>query len=95
MLCVREDELARMRRRIEPTLREDDMEGNAMRVPLAVLLTVSVAVASLVSGPTSAFAGPREQAKRIHDRLVGVPPAPDIQDAMEGQILVADALSAA
>jgi hypothetical protein len=31
---------------------------------------------------TPGFAGPREQAKRLHDRLVGVPPSADVLDSM-------------
>ena len=34
----------------------------------------------------SAAAGPREQAKRIHDRLTGVPPSNAMLDAMEDAI---------
>ena len=42
-----------------------------------------------------AAAGPREQAKRIHDRLVGVPPAPAELDLLEGMVLNGDAIGAA
>ena len=35
---------------------------------------------------TSAYAGPREQAKRMHDRLAGVPPTETVLDAMATQI---------
>ena len=34
------------------------------------------------------LAGPREQAKRLHDRLVGVPPSAEVLDSME--LLLAD-----
>ncbi len=37
---------------------------------------------TLLLTATSLFAGPREQAKRIHDRLAGVPPTPLILDQM-------------
>ena len=40
-------------------------------------------------------AGPREQAKRIHDRLVGVPPTPAELDLLEGMVLNGDAIGAA
>ncbi|MEO0346581.1 MAG: hypothetical protein AAF229_10015, partial [Pseudomonadota bacterium] len=43
----------------------------------------------------SAFAGPREQAKRIHDRLAGVPPTASVLDAMEAQIAGGNAIAAA
>ncbi len=41
-------------------------------------------VLSLAS--TSAIAGPREQAKRIHDRIAGVPPTEAVLATMEAQI---------
>lgn len=43
---------------------------------LITLLTVSMA----------SHAGPREQAKRMHERLAGVPPKPDVLDEMAGEI---------
>lgn len=46
------------------------------------LIVVSTAIALLV-GSTSLFATPREQAKRIHDRLVGTPPSAQMLDRME------------
>jgi hypothetical protein len=53
----------------------------------------AAALILLAAGP--ALAGPREQAKRMHDRLVGVPPAAGVLDAMEASIAGGDALSAA
>jgi hypothetical protein len=44
---------------------------------------------------TAAYAGPREQAKRIHDRLAGVPPSESVLSAMEADIAAGQALSAA
>ncbi len=41
--------------------------------------------ALLMSG--AALAGPREQAKRMHDRLAGVPPSNAVLDSMEADIL--------
>jgi len=43
----------------------------------------------------NASAGPREQAKRIHDRIAGVPPTEAVLDAMEADIVANDPLSAA
>jgi len=40
-------------------------------------------------------AGPREQAKKIHDRIVGVPPSAAILESMAAKITQGDALSAA
>jgi len=55
---------------------------------LAVLL-------SAVSSTASAGAGPREQAKKIHDRLTGIPPSSDVLDSMEDKIASGDAVGAA
>jgi hypothetical protein len=43
----------------------------------------------------TAYAGPREQAKRIHDRLAGVPPTDAVLQTMEGQIAGGDPVGAA
>jgi hypothetical protein len=40
-------------------------------------------------------AGPREQAKRLHDRLAGVPPSSTVLDAMEAKVAAGNALGAA
>ena len=44
---------------------------------------IGIVMASLV---TSAYAGPREQAKRIHDRLAGVPPTDAVLQQMQNAI---------
>jgi hypothetical protein len=46
-------------------------------------------------GASLANAGPREQAKRIHDRLVGVPATSTVIDSMEAKIADGDAVGAA
>jgi len=46
-------------------------------------VTALVALAALAF---SADAGPREQAKRMHDRIAGVPPSVSVLDAMETEI---------
>jgi hypothetical protein len=43
----------------------------------------------------TAYAGPREQAKRIHDRLAGVPPTDAVLQTMESQISGGDPVAAA
>lgn len=50
---------------------------------LIKLLTFGLLCAGLV---TTASAGPREQAKRIHDRLAGVPPNETVLSSMEAQV---------
>jgi len=54
-----------------------------------------LATAALAISVPSAWAGPREQARRMHDRLVGIPPTPAVLDSMEAQIAGGDALGAA
>jgi len=44
---------------------------------------------------TTVYAGPREQAKRIHDRLAGVPPTDAVLQTMENQISGGDPVAAA
>ncbi len=44
------------------------------------------AVVALAVFAASAGAGPREQAKRMHDRIAGVPPSSAVLDAMEAEI---------
>ena len=44
---------------------------------------------------SSAYAGPREQAYRLHSRLAGVPPTPEVLAQMEGLIAQGDTAGAA
>ena len=55
-------------------------------------IALATALALLASG---AAAGPREQAKRMHDRLVGVPPSAAVLDAMAADIAGGDPIAAA
>jgi hypothetical protein len=50
--------------------------------PLTAVLVIGV----VASWPGIGFAGPREQAKRMHDRLVGVPPSVDVLASMQSSI---------
>lgn len=56
-------------------------------------LLIGTCIAILFS--QASFAGPREQAKRIHDRLAGVPPSAAVLDSMEADIVGSDNISAA
>jgi hypothetical protein len=55
----------------------------------AALTAVCVAAAA------ASHAGPREQAKRIHDRLAGTPPTAAVLDQMQAKVAGGDALGAA
>jgi len=73
--------------------RQDGAWGNGKVDWRGVLAAAVVAV--LVA--TTALAGDpeRKQAKRIHDRLTGVPPTPAVLSAMEDRIVAGDAVGAA
>jgi hypothetical protein len=54
------------------------------------------AIAALcVVAAAASHAGPREQAKRIHDRLAGVPPSAAVLDQMQTKVTAGDAIGAA
>ena len=57
--------------------------------------TCALACALLLLSAPPAAAGPREQARRLHDRLVGLPPDAATLDAMAARIASGDALGAA
>jgi hypothetical protein len=62
-----------------------------------VLRTIAVSfflVILSVQAPI-AEAGPREQAKRIHDRIAGVPPSPEVLQQMEDLVAAGNAVGAA
>ena len=63
--------------------RNEHADGRNLTGRLFQMITfglLSVAMAGAV------FAGPREQAKRIHDRLAGVPPSETVLQQMEAQV---------
>lgn len=62
------------------------MSQSCERRSLAWGSTRLICVAILSLTLTTALAGPREQAKRIHDRIAGVPPTAAVLDTMEAQI---------
>jgi len=55
----------------------------------------AAAVAALAALASAAQAGPREQAKRMHDRIAGVPPSAAVLNAMEAEIAGGDTEAAA
>jgi hypothetical protein len=68
-----------------------DFTGPSWRLvrDLAVVLLLAMAFSA------QALAGPREQARRIHDRLAGVPPTAAVLDQMEASIAGGNAIAAA
>ncbi|HKX98706.1 MAG TPA: hypothetical protein VJL86_03270 [Steroidobacteraceae bacterium] len=53
------------------------------------------AIAALAACAVAAQAGPREQARRIHDRIAGVPPSAAVLNQMEAEVAGGDAEAAA
>ena len=53
------------------------------------------AIAALAACAAAAQAGPREQAKRIHDRIAGVPPSAAVLNQMAAEVAGGDAEAAA
>jgi hypothetical protein len=62
------------------------LTNRGIRAALAALCAVAAA---------TSHAGPREQAKRIHDRLAGVPPSAVVLDEMQAKVAAGDAIGAA
>lgn len=57
--------------------------------------SLSILLAALALGAGAASAGPREQARRMHDRLAGVPPTAAVLDAMANDIAAGRSIDAA
>lgn len=66
--------------------RVDSSKPRCLHLALVVLATAIALPAA---------AGPREQAKRLHDRLVGTPPSGAVLDSMAARIAAGDGLGAA
>jgi len=58
-------------------------------------LAMAALVALALTAAGSVLAGPREQAKRIHDRIAGVPPSAQMLNLMEADIVAGQPLNAA
>ena len=70
----------------------DGLASDLRGTPLAAVLVLRPWSRA---GQRRAGAGPREQAKRMHDRLVGVPPSAAVLASMEASIAAGDPLGAA
>jgi hypothetical protein len=66
-----------------------------MSSSLRAKVTSTLGCTLLALAASTAVAGPREQAKRMHDRLAGVPPSATVLDAMEADIAGGRAIDAA
>jgi hypothetical protein len=63
--------------------RSKHADGQYLAGRLIQLVTFGLLSVALIS---TASAGPREQAKRIHDRLAGVPPTESVLQSMEAEV---------
>ena len=61
----------------------------------SIVMRVTAAVAAVALFAAVAEAGPREQAKRMHDRVAGVPPSDAVLSAMEADIVAGQTQQAA
>jgi hypothetical protein len=68
------------------TMNIHDAKRGAQRQPCVRAVSVLLAALAMVLTASGASAGPREQAKRIHDRIAGVPPSAATLDAMAADI---------
>lgn len=71
---------------------EQSLDAVRRHCALAALVTAG-AVALATAG--AAWAGPREQARRIHDRIAGIPPSESVLALMEAEVSSNDAQAAA
>jgi hypothetical protein len=83
-------------RRSAEAVTDRDSHLSMTRVVHSILHTLAVVALLLAAvGASPAYAGPREQAKRMHDRLVGVPPSASVLDSMATAIASGSPLAAA
>src|SRR5262245_34135783 len=79
-----------MNTRLDRTSGSRSRGARCMRASRSLLLGCALAAVAL-----TAAAGPREQAKRIHDRLAGTPPSDATLTQMASDISGGDAIAAA
>lgn len=70
------------------------MERRLDAAPLRTAIAAGLGLL-LLAGSGTAWAGAREQARRMHDRLAGVPPSESVLADMEADIAASDARAAA
>ncbi len=66
-----------------------------MRSRNKLAYSLVITLMSVMFTISAVHAGPREQAKRMHDRLVGVPPSSAVLDSMTTKIQNGDTVGAA
>lgn len=71
------------------------MKHRASALPTSLRLRSAGLLVSLCLLTANAAAGPREQARRMHDRIAGVPPSAAVLAQMEARITSGDAVGAA
>jgi len=64
----------------------EPMRASPRSVSVRTAAMLALAVLALAPPPGEAFAGPREQAKRMFDRLTGTPPSKELLDRLEPMV---------
>ena len=82
-------------RRQEACREGSSSEGYGLQLPRRLILWAHYLLFGLLMLGVVAYAGPREQAKRMHDRLTGVPPSAVVLDEMTSLIGAGNAQAAA
>jgi hypothetical protein len=67
-------------------IRNKQADGLSMAGRATRLIALGLVGIGLISTSVQAQEGPREHAKRIHDRLAGVPPTDSILNLMEAEV---------
>jgi hypothetical protein len=74
---------------------EETTRQALLRATPARVAALALAIAAFACGQHEASAGPREQAKRMYDRLTGTPPSPALLTTLEGRIASGGLVNAA
>jgi hypothetical protein len=70
-------------------------QTNGHFLPSGIITSIAVVLCLALGVSSSVSAGPREQAKRIYDRLIGTPPSADCLDQLEAEVAANNATGAA
>jgi hypothetical protein len=69
--------------------------AGALSAPRGRILSLAALSAAILLASATAYAGPREQARRIHERLAGVPPSETVLTDMQADVAGNSAAAAA
>ena len=75
--------------------RRDVRSASAPSGPVRAHGALAIAAVTMLLGASAVHAGDREQARRIHDRLAGVPPTDAVLDLMTADVAAENPVAAA